>query len=111
VNRILVNTAIDHYRQRQSKPLVVDIVHAQLVETSENIIQQISVKELLILVQQLTPSYRMVFNLFVVEGFSHKEISQKLGISIGTSKSNLAKARNKLKAMIYKRDHKKTKYG
>jgi RNA polymerase sigma-70 factor (ECF subfamily) len=54
---------------------------------------EISCKELMSLIQELSPQYKMVFNLYAIEGFSHQEIGEKLGISEGTSKSNLSRAR------------------
>ncbi len=51
-------------------------------------------------IQLLPPSYKMVFNLYVIEGFKHEEIAEKVGISVGTSKSNLAVARNKLQKIL-----------
>lgn len=111
LNRIMVNTAIDHYRKNQTKPQLVDIVHAQHYETRAIAIENISEREILDLVQQLAPSYRMVFTLHVVEGFKHPEIAEKLGITVGTSKSNLAKARTKLKAMLINLEKKTNRYG
>ncbi len=111
LNKILVNTSIDHYRKYQSKPRTVDLVHAQYLESKNSIIENLSAKEILGLVQKLSPAYRMAFNLYVVEGFRHAEIAEKLGISEGTSKSNLAKARLKLKMMIQSLEDKQTKYG
>jgi RNA polymerase sigma-70 factor (ECF subfamily) len=55
-------------------------------------------------VQELTPGYRTVFNLFIIEGFTHEEISERLGISVGTSKSNLAKARRQLQKILFKQN-------
>ncbi|MDX1286224.1 MAG: sigma-70 family RNA polymerase sigma factor, partial [Draconibacterium sp.] len=60
----------------------------------------ISAQELLNLIQQLPPRYRMVFNLYVIEGMNHKEISDEMNISVGTSKSNLARARDILKRKV-----------
>lgn len=111
LNRIMVNTAIDHYRKYQSVPRTVDLVYAQHIEVNDRVLENISAKDILKLVQKLSPSYRIAFNLFVVEGYKHHEIAEKLGISTGTSKSNLAKARLKLKAMIQTIDKNKTKYG
>ncbi len=111
LNRIMVNTSIDHYRKYQSQPRTVDLIHAQHIESSQNVLENLSSKDILNLVQLLSPSYRMVFNLYVVEGFKHHEIAEKLGISTGTSKSNLAKARLKLKLMIHTLEEKKSKYG
>lgn len=111
LNRILVNTAIDYFRKNRSKPQLIDLIHAQHVEVAATAIDQLSTAEILSLVQKLSPAYRMVFGLHAIEGFTHSEISEKLGISVGTSKSNLAKARVKLKAMIHSLENKKTKYG
>lgn len=86
---------------------MVDIVHAQHLETSATILAELSARELMEMVQQLSPAYRMVFSLHAVEGFSHPEIAKKLGITVGTSKSNLAKARLKLKGMVASLNEKK----
>ncbi len=61
---------------------------------------KIGVDDLLGLIQQLPPRYRMVFNLFVMEGMNHQEISEAMGISVGSSKSNLARARDVLKRKV-----------
>ena len=61
---------------------------------------KISSEEILRSIQTLTPAYRLVFNMYVIEGFSHREIADKLGITESTSRSNLVKARGKLKNMI-----------
>jgi len=111
VNRIIVNTAIDHYRKHQSMPRTVDLIHAKHIETGHNVLENISARDILALVQKLPPAYRIAFNLHVVEGYKHEEIAEKLGITSGTSKSNLAKARLKLKSMIKALEDKKTKYG
>jgi RNA polymerase sigma-70 factor (ECF subfamily) len=65
---------------------------------------KISYDEIIRQIQYLSPAYRTVLNLFIVEGFSHEEIAEKLGISIGTSKSNLAKARKQLKKILFGQD-------
>ena len=111
LNRILVNTAIDHFRKYQNIPKMVDIVHAQHLRTAAKALDELSTAELLELVQKLSPSYRIVFSLYVIEGYKHWEIAQKLGISEGTSKSNLAKAKAKLKAMLLQWNGKSNKYG
>ena len=69
-------------------------------EIEENIFDELTAKDLLAFVQQLSPVYRTVFNLYVLDGYSHAEISEELGISEGTSKSNLSKAKKNLKYMI-----------
>jgi RNA polymerase sigma factor (sigma-70 family) len=111
LSRILVNTAIDHYRKNQVRPQTVDLVYAQHVETAASALEELTAKDLMDLVQKLAPSYRIAFNLHVVEGYSHPEIAEKLGITEGTSKSNLAKARVKLQSMIQLLEEKKSRYG
>lgn len=110
VSRIMVNTSIDHYRKYQSKPTIVDIAHAQHYETRADAVHNLRYEELMGMVSQLPPAYRVVFNLHAVEGFKHPEIAEKLGISVGASKSNLAKARLKLRAMIQSIEGKKSKH-
>ncbi len=110
LNKILVNTAIDYYRRSVNQPTVVDLVHVQYYQIDADAIVQLSVKEMLKMVQDLPPSYRMVFNLHVIEGYKHPEIAEKLGITIGASKSNLAKARMKLRTMIQKKEGKISKH-
>ena len=100
LRRIMINSAIDFFRRNEKHYHSLDIVYAQNVSVSADGIKNLSEAEIMAVVQELPPSYRIVFNLFVVEGYKHEEIGQKLGISIGTSKSNLAKARMKLKMML-----------
>ena len=66
----------------------------------DDVMDVMSADEILNLVKDLSPAYKMVFNLYALEGYKHNEIAEMLNISIGTSKSNLAKARTKLKAAI-----------
>ncbi len=100
IRRIMVNTAIDHYRKSAKRPNLVEINQAIHETDVQDIVSDMSAQEILGLVQRLSPAYRTVFNLYVVEGYSHKEVGELLGISEGTSKSNLAKARGKLQKMI-----------
>lgn len=102
IRKIIVNTAIDHFRKNQqfnynNQSNIEDIGD---VEVDENIISKISSEEILLLINKLSPSYRIVFNLFVIEGYTHREIADMLGISEGTSKSNLMDARKKLQGLI-----------
>ncbi|MDX1906879.1 MAG: sigma-70 family RNA polymerase sigma factor [Bacteroidia bacterium] len=100
IRRIMVNTAIDHYRKTAKRPTMVEINHAVHELDAQDIVADMSAQEILGMVQRLSPAYRVVFNLYVIEGYSHKEIGDTLGITEGTSKSNLAKARLKLQQMI-----------
>jgi RNA polymerase sigma factor (sigma-70 family) len=102
--RILINTCIDHYRKNAS------YIHGQVLsEDSENIadkqetgIDMLSYKEIIEAIRLLSPAYRTVFNLFVIEGLSHEEIARQLNISVGSSKSNLSKARENLRKILTK---------
>lgn len=100
LRRVMINASIDHYRKNEKHYHSLDISHAQFQITSENAFDKLSAKEIIEKVQKLPPSYRMVFNLYVIEGYKHEEIAAKLSISTGTSKSNLSIARNKLQKML-----------
>ncbi|GJM28341.1 MAG: DNA-directed RNA polymerase sigma-70 factor [Cyclobacteriaceae bacterium] len=102
LRRILINTSIDYYRRNEKHYNNVAISYAKHEYITEDAISKISEQEIIALIQELPPSYKIVFNLFVIEGYNHREISDKLGISIGTSKSNLAIARSKLKRELLK---------
>lgn len=102
VRKIMVNTALQRYRSQSALHAVVSLELAQTNTLSENeeVISGLSAKELLALIQELPSAYRMVFNLYVFEGYHHKEIAVMLDISEGTSKSNLHDARRWLKEKI-----------
>ena len=103
IRRIMINKSIEHYRKASRLFTIVNVnieEESNKFVSSEDIISNISSKELLELVQELSPVYRMVFNLFAFEGMKHKEIAQELGISEGTSKSNLSDARATLKRKV-----------
>ncbi len=102
IRRIMVNTAIESYRKNLRSLNVVDIddVHDQPQSTFD--MSGLELKDLMKLVQALSNGYRLVFNMYVIEGFSHKEIAEQLGISEGASKSQLSRARSILKEKILK---------
>jgi RNA polymerase sigma factor (sigma-70 family) len=102
VRRIMVNVSLEKYRKQHSLYPVEDISIYESQGIAEDILDKIAAEDLLILIQQLSPRYRMVFNLYVIEGYNHQEISQEMGINIGTSKSNLARARDILKRKVNK---------
>jgi len=96
IRRIMVNTAIQKFRNRKNELKVVDLEssHAELNQFyTDDILSQIGAKELIGMIQNLPPAYQMVFNLYVFEGLKHREIAEQLGVSEGTSKSNLFDAR------------------
>ncbi|GGD63458.1 DNA-directed RNA polymerase sigma-70 factor [Emticicia aquatilis] len=99
--RIIVNTALDFYRSQQKHYFHENIEEAYEVSSNDSSpLSQLNHEEIIGLVQRLPSGYKMVFNLFVIDGFSHEEISNQLGISVGTSKSNLSRAREALRKMI-----------
>lgn len=100
VRTIVVNTAIDRYRKEARRPNTINIDNAWGERSETHVVEELTAEEILKLVQQLPPAYRTVFNLFAIEGYNHREIGEILGISEGTSKSNLAKARKKLQKAL-----------
>lgn len=98
--KILVNTAINHLRKNKKRKLQVSMEHANHLPDKEEILSKISYQELMAMVQSLSTAYRTVFNLYVIDGYKHEEIAEMLGISVGTSKSNLFKAREKLRELV-----------
>lgn len=107
VRKIIVNTAIDFYRKKKQSVVYSNTTYVEtnaedLTEEDENDAEysNITSEEIMEAVQKLPPAYRTVFNMFVMDGFSHKEIAEQLGIAEGTSKSNLAKAKINLKKSL-----------
>ncbi|MBT8255458.1 MAG: sigma-70 family RNA polymerase sigma factor, partial [Bacteroidia bacterium] len=98
IKRITVNTALQKYRKKK----VFDISNDQQIEDTQVEVEdkQLPLDYLLKIIQELPDRYRLVFNLYVLDGYSHKEIAEMLGISDGTSKSNLARARMILRTKI-----------
>lgn len=105
LRRIMINTALDQHRAsvRHQHDDLSEATHAS-TEIADAY-SQLAHEELIGLIQQLSPAYRLVFNLYVIDGFSHEEIAARLLISIGTSKSNLARARENLRVMIQKKNN------
>ncbi|HQV62116.1 MAG TPA: RNA polymerase sigma factor, partial [Chitinophagaceae bacterium] len=106
LRKIMVYTAIDHFRKYQKHQLVasLDDVVYHVPSVSDDAINKLSYDEIIRAVQDISPGYRAVFNLFVIEEFSHEEIAGHLGISVGTSKSNLSKARRQLQKILFKQN-------
>lgn len=111
VRRIIVNTAIDFFRRNKNTG---NVMGSEYVDDMEDTLQseedddggifsEIKTSDIVAEIQKLSPAYQAVFNMYVVEGYSHKEIADELGISIGTSKSNLAKAKMNLKKALSKK--------
>ncbi len=110
LKRVTLNTAINHYHANSDERtnLRLDDLAPHSAATAdphgEQALSRLGAEELLALVRALPPAYRMVFNLRVVEGWSHEEIARELGISIGASKSNLSRARAKLMEQVIGRE-------
>ena len=100
IRRIMINTALERYRsQVRLYPLTENTVKKDDM-VHEEVFERLSASDLIRLVQDLPPRYRMVFNLFAIEGYSHKEIGEMMGITVGTSKSNLSRARDILQQKV-----------
>lgn len=95
LKRIMINTAIDRFRKDKKLELLDELTDSYNVLESnrETILQKLSYEDIIVAVKTLPPSYRIVFSLYVIEGYTHKEIAKELNIAEGTSKSNLSKAR------------------
>jgi RNA polymerase sigma factor (sigma-70 family) len=100
LRKIMVNTAINHYKEKQRHIQTEEMEKAGMESEAENIISGISYQEIIAMMQKLPPSYRTVFNLHVIEGYRHEEIAKMLGVTVGTSKSNLFKAKEHLKKIL-----------
>jgi RNA polymerase sigma factor (sigma-70 family) len=100
VRRIFVNTAVEHFRKNTKMMPVVSLDAVSYGLEYEAPHHNLDLEDLMKFIQTLSPGYRTVFNLYVIEGYSHKEIGEMLKISEGTSKSQLARARYLLQRMI-----------
>ncbi len=102
MRRIMVNTSIDSLRKNNFAHEIGDLSEQvwMLEDRSQSAEQVILYKELISQVKKLPPAYRAVFNMYVIDGFNHQEIAAHLGIAIGTSKSNLSKARVYLQKVL-----------
>jgi len=100
IRRVFMNTALELYRKKRILYSInEDIDYPEYIEDAD-VVSQLSTDELIKLIQELPPAYQMVFNLYAIEGYSHKEISKMLDIAEGTSKSNLARARMNLQKKV-----------
>ena len=97
---IVVRSAINYYYKYIEKLPLTDLQEANWVGFEDDFLDNMLSDEVLILLQKLSPSYRLALNLYVLEGYTHPEIAELLGISVGTSKSNLFKAKRDLKILL-----------
>lgn len=102
IRRIMINTALEKFRKQNKLYALGDEIDNEVDINPDNVISDLAAEDLINLVSELSPQYRVVFNLYAIEGYSHKEIGEMLGISEGTSKSNLARARYILQEKVKK---------
>jgi len=105
IRRIIVNTAFEHFRKKKRRKEVFyesEVLKAP-IEIAENFLDQIKSSEVIELVNKLPERAALVLKLYAVEGYSHKEIASQMEISVGTSKSQLSRARILLKEIVDKR--------
>lgn len=100
LRRIIVNTAINHYHQKNRALKAEELDRVNQNASEEKILSGITYDEILEMLRKLPPAYRTVFNLHVIEGYKHEEIAAMLGVSVGTSKSNLFKAKEQLRKIL-----------
>ena len=111
VRRIMVHSSIEYYRKHHKMLSVADLEETGNEPSVDAIaVARLDAKDLMTLIQQLSPGYRMVFNLYAIEGYSHREIGEIMGISEGASKSQLSRARAILKEQIVQSDGKRYEY-
>ena len=106
IRRIFVNTSIEHFRKKVYLQDVTETQERTLEDKEWNVLDDLAEKDIMKMIHQLSPGYKAVFNMHVVEGYSHKEIAEMLGINEGTSKSQLARAKMVLKKMVHDRYNK-----
>ncbi len=103
MKKTMVNTAIDNFRKQKKHHDIFNIADYQEELSSDNIIpQNIEKEDILKMLRHLPPGYRVVFNLYAIEGYTHPEIAEMLGVSVNTSKTQLFKARKILQGLIIK---------
>ena len=100
IRRIFVNTAIEYYRKKTYLQPITEHEENTVEGKYLSVLDNLAEKDIIKLVQQLSPGYRTVFNMYVVEGYTHKQIADQLGISEGTSKSQLSRAKQILQDMV-----------
>ena len=97
--RIAVNACLMHLRKQTLYAVGIDDAAGE-VSNTVNALSKLALQEMLALIQELPQGYKTIFNMYVIDGFSHKEIAEKLGITVSTSKSQLSKARSLLQKKI-----------
>ena len=102
IRRIFVNTAIEHFRRKTHQQPITEKEESTVEGKYLSVLDALAEKDIVQLIQQLSPGYRTVFNMYVIEGYSHKQIAEELDISEGTSKSQLSRAKQILQELVQK---------
>lgn len=109
IRRIFVNTAIEHFRKKTYLQPITEMEESMVEGKYLSVLDNLAEKDIIQLVQKLSPGYRTVFNMYVIEGYTHKQIAEALNISEGTSKSQLSRAKlilqDLVQTFIEKRKH------
>jgi RNA polymerase sigma-70 factor (ECF subfamily) len=100
IRRIFINTSIEHYRKKIKFNNVSEVPENIIEDGELNVLDTLAAKDIMNIINELSPGYKIVFNMHVIEGYSHKEIAEILGITEGTSKSQLARAKGVLKKIL-----------
>lgn len=103
LRKIMIYTAIDHNRKYYKYETATSFPEtiSDIAYKEEDVLDKISYDEIIKAIRNLSPAYRTILNLYIIEGFSHQEIAEKLNIAVGTSKSNLSKARCQLQKILF----------
>lgn len=110
IRKVCINCCLQYLKKYEVRYSMVDVENIESIDLPIAHVDEIEGSVLLTLIKELSPAYRMVFNLYVFEEYKHSEIAEMLNISIGSSKSNLSKAKSKLEELImrYRANNKKT---
>jgi len=105
IRRIFVNTALDHIRKNKTLKQMMEVESVEyLLPKSDSVLSDMAAEDLLGILQKIPAGYRTVFNMYVIEGYSHKEIAKELGITVNTSKSQFSRAKSFLRKIIEEQD-------
>ena len=111
IRRIMVHSSIEYYRKHHKMVQVIDVTEmSDEPSVDPTAMAMMSAQDLMGLINRLSPGYKMVFNLYAVEGYSHREIAEIMGITEGASKSQLSRARSILKDLVAKTEVKNYGY-
>ena len=103
----MVHSSIEYYRKHHKMLQVADLDEHNEPSVNATAMANLGAKDLMALIQRLSPGYRMVFNLYAIEGYSHREIGEIIGMTEGASKSQLSRARAILKEQIVQSEGKR----